>query len=171
MPPSPLSLLWPTMLMPKKLYFSVLVRNHNSVNNTYKFVKRIYKQYQFIIYIYQQFTDPCSEWRWLCSRTLWSLSHCWRRTPRVDHKIIMRFVYKHWQYFLRANHFNGSLNYSLNYWPSHTLSKRGGRCFLRLRCRLRSLDAVLCSVALLNLRVQGSIKGERSEEKHAVTNL
>lgn len=26
MPPSPLSLLWPTMLMPKKLYFSVLLR-------------------------------------------------------------------------------------------------------------------------------------------------
>lgn len=25
MPPSPLSLLWPTMLMPKKLYFSVKV--------------------------------------------------------------------------------------------------------------------------------------------------
>lgn len=34
---------------------------------------------------------------------------------------------------------------------AHTLSRRGGRCFLRRRCRLRSLEAVLCSVALLNL--------------------
>lgn len=33
-----------------------------------------------------------------------------------------------------------------------TLSKRGGRCFLRRLWRLRSLEAVLCSVALLNLQ-------------------
>ena len=38
---------------------------------------------------------------------------------------------------------------------ARTLSKRGGRCFLRRRWRLRSLEAVLCSVALLNLRVKG----------------
>lgn len=46
---------------------------------------------------------------------------------------------------------------------AHTLSRRGGRCFLRRRCRLRSLEAVLCSVALLNLQVQGSPRGERSD--------
>lgn len=35
-----------------------------------------------------------------------------------------------------------------------TLSRRGGRCFLRRLWRLRSLEAVLCSVALLNLQHQ-----------------
>lgn len=40
MPPSPLSLLWPTMLMPKKLYFSVLLRNQNRVNAAYTFIKK-----------------------------------------------------------------------------------------------------------------------------------
>lgn len=39
---------------------------------------------------------------------------------------------------------------------SITLSKRGGRCFLRRLWRLRSLEAVLCSVALLNLQQQAS---------------
>lgn len=32
-----------------------------------------------------------------------------------------------------------------------TLSMRGGRCFLRLRWRLRRREALLCSVELLNL--------------------
>lgn len=32
-----------------------------------------------------------------------------------------------------------------------TLSRRGGRCFLRRRCRLRRREALLCSVELLNL--------------------
>lgn len=43
---------------------------------------------------------------------------------------------------------------SLHRASSITLSKRGGRCFLRRLCRLRSLEAVLCSVALLNLQRQ-----------------
>lgn len=39
-----------------------------------------------------------------------------------------------------------------------TRSKRGGRCFLRRRWRFSSLEAVLCSVALLNLQIKPSMK-------------
>lgn len=39
-----------------------------------------------------------------------------------------------------------------------TRSKRGGRCFLRRRWRFSSLEAVLCSVALLNLQIKASMK-------------
>lgn len=83
--------------------------------------------------------------------------------------------------FLRANYLSIPPLYEISYLLKsakgneaktyrgrvHTLSRRGGRCFLRRRCRFRSLEAVLCSVALLNLQVQGSKKGKQLGEKHA----
>lgn len=82
MPPSPLSLLWPTILIPRKLYFSALLGNHSEKRATKKADCN-----SAIIWLNVQFemsTDPCLVWQWWCSGTLWSLSRCWRTMPDVE---------------------------------------------------------------------------------------
>lgn len=55
MPPSPLSLLWPTMLMPKKLYFSVVKRTDEHQHCLGSFINTEGSKKRRD----QEVTDPC----------------------------------------------------------------------------------------------------------------
>lgn len=79
----------------QEIVFLCVVEIKNSINTTHTHTHTIWssckKHWGLKTRKHQEFTDPCWEWRWWCSRTLWSLSRCWRRRPGVEnHRFNMR---------------------------------------------------------------------------------
>lgn len=141
MPPSPLSLLWPTMLIPRKLYFSVRLRNHNNVKTRWTLGKK-------------NESEIWGSWgAWGEYRPMFRVTVMMFRDIVESVTLLKEEAWsRKWQHYTTDTDVTKIFNlFAQSKSCAHTLSRRGGRCFLRRRCRLRSLEAVLCSVALLNL--------------------
>lgn len=145
MPPSPRSLLWPTMLMPRKLYFSVMGeakgrgQERERAQMSARRRQRIKPRTEMI------FNYPCWVWRWWCWGSSLSLWCCWRTKTGRERRDVLESMKSINRFGVLSGFRVPEL--ALTRSILDTLCLRRRRLCLRISC-----EEELCSVELLSLR-------------------